>query len=340
MEFLREFFPPMLREWVEAITVAVITLVSIGAFRTFIGAFRKRRGWHVVWELASYFANLGYLVGLRAFLDVAPLQPKFILWLDNAAYVLTVFIMVALIRRAAFIGIALGSGRAGQATTQTLQQGFIPLTRNLITLFVFVSGGIMVLKHFNYDVLSLLTALGVGSLAVGLAAKETLSNMISGFMLIIDRNLRPGDRVSLSGWTGDVEQIGLRSTRIRTGDGNTLVVPNFDLVNTKFVNYSEPGRGTTCSIQIRVPYSVDFKTIQDISLKILDGISKADKARGKWVNLSNLADGYQLISIGCWINEMDDAGGVQSEFNEKLLKELNARNIHMMEASQLLPASK
>ena len=340
MGFLREFFPPMLREWVEAITVAAITLISIGAFRTFIGAFRKRKGGRLVWELTSYFINLGYVIGLRAFLDVAPLPPKTILWLDNGAYVATVFILLSLIRHAAFVGIELGSSRNGQATTQTLQQGFLPLTRNLITLFVFTSGGIMVLKHFDYDVLSLITALGVGSLAVGLAAKETLSNMISGFMLIIDRNLRPGDRVSLAGWTGDVEVIGLRSTRIRTGDGNTLIVPNFDLVNTKFVNYSEPGRGTTCTTQIRVPYTVEFQTIKDLSLKILDQIPKADHDRGKWVNLSNLAEGYQLISIGCWIKEMDDAGSVQSDFNEKLLSELHSRKIPLIEAADFQPTLK
>jgi small-conductance mechanosensitive channel len=164
--------------------------------------------------------------------------------------------------------------------------------------------------------------------------------MISGFMLIIDRNLRPGDRVSLAGWTGDVEVIGLRSTRIRTGDGNTLIVPNFDLVNTKFVNYSEPGRGTTCTTQIRVPYTVEFQTIKDLSLKILDQIPKADHNRGKWVNLSNLAEGYQLISIGCWINEMDDAGSVQSDFNEKLLAELHSRKIPLIEAADFQPALK
>jgi hypothetical protein len=70
----------------------------------------------------------------------------------------------------------------------------------------------------------------------------------------------------------------------------------------------------------------------------MDGISKADKTRGKWVNLANLADGYQLIAIGCWISEMDDAGGVQSEFNEKILKELNTRNIPLVPSSELLQA--
>jgi small-conductance mechanosensitive channel len=336
MGFLREFSPPLLRDWLEAILVVIITLSALGTFRTFLSRLHTRKGWHFAWELGPYLTQLGYVIGLRLFLQVAPLNPHERTWLDHGAYVLTVLVLLVLVRKAAFIAVNLSSERANHAS-QALQQGFIPLTRNLITLFVLLTGGIMVLKHFNYDVLSLVTALGVGSLAVGLAAKETLANMISGFMLIIDRNLRPGDRVNFTGTIGDVEQIGLRSTRIRTGDGNTLVVPNFDLVNTKIMNLSEPSRSTTCTTQIRVPYSVSFREIEQLCLGILGGIGKVDPNRGKWVNLSSLADGYQLISIGCWIKEMDDGGAVLTQFHQQLLSELYAREIPLIEVGAIQP---
>ena len=72
-----------------------------------------------------------------------------------------------------------------------------------------------------------MVSLGVGSLAVGLAAQDTLANMFAGFTLMLDRPFRVGDRIQLaSGEVGDVEAIGMRATRIKTSDETILVVPN------------------------------------------------------------------------------------------------------------------
>ena len=337
MELLRELSPPVVliwREWVEAIVVIIFTLVAVAMFRTLVVRFKKYPGWHLAWELGSYVSNLGYVIGIRLFVQLAPIDPRSKLYLDDAAYVLTVFVFLLTARKAAIFALAKKTGHTAEAS-EALHQGFLPLVRNLMTLFIIISGAIMVLKHFNYDILSLLTALGVGSLAIGLAAKETLANMISGFMLIIDRNLRPGDRINFKGEIGDVLEIGLRSTRILSGTGNEMIVPNFDLVNNTIINLSEPSRASICTTQIRVPYSADFKTVQALCLKLLSQTPKVDQSRGKWVNLASLSEGYQLISIGCWMKEMDDAGDVLTVFNQELLAQLRVQNIPLIEAPAL-----
>jgi MscS family membrane protein len=327
MDYIREFFPPVFREWVEAIVVVAVTIACIVAYRTIVGRLKNRKGWHLAWELASYVSYLGYAIGIRLFVQVAPIPMKSEVYLDDIAYTLTVFILLITIRRAVLYGFTHTAART--AHSSTFQHGFLPLLRNLVTLFLFLSGGIMVLKHFNYDVMSLLTALGVGSLAVGLAAKETLANMISGFMLILDRNLKAGDRISFKGTVGDVQEIGLRSTRILSGDGNQMIVPNFDLVNNTIINLSEPSRAGICSTQIRMPFTADFKKIQALCLSILSKIQKVDQTRGKWANLSSLNDGDQVISIGCWLHEMDDGGEVLTAFHQELLKELATQKISL-----------
>jgi MscS family membrane protein len=334
VELLRELSPPIFREWVEAIVVILMTLIAVATFRAMVVRFKNHPGWHLAWELGNYISNLGYVIGIRLFVQVAPIAPRSKLYLDDAAYVLTVFVFLLTARKAAIFALAKKTGHSAE-TSKTLHQGFIPLVRNLMTLFIFISGAIMVLKHFDYDILSLLTALGVGSLAIGLAAKETLANMISGFMLIIDRNLRPGDRINFKGDIGDVLEIGLRSTRILSGAGNEMIVPNFDLVNNTIINLSEPSRAGICTTQIRVPYSADFKSVQALCLKLLARTPKVDQSRGKWVNLASLSEGYQLVSIGCWMKEMDDAGDVLTVFNQDLLTELRAQNIGLIEASAL-----
>jgi small-conductance mechanosensitive channel len=277
-----------------------------------------------------------YIIGFKITVDVAPLSGKIEVWLTDAIYILAVVIFLNLVQRAALIGIEWSTLKTNNS--ETLQLGFIPLLRNVITLFVFFSGCIMVLKHFNYDVMSLLTALGVGSLAVGLAAKDTLSNMISGFILIIDRNLRPGDRVNLGGTVGDVQEIGLRSTQIKIGDGNTLIVPNSDLVNTKILNLSLPNRETTCSAQIRVPCSTSFESVKALCLSILSQVSQVSRTKGASVNLLSLVDGHQLIQISFWVNEMNESGSALTEFLVQLLDRLNKENIELLGPTRTAPS--
>jgi small-conductance mechanosensitive channel len=318
-----------LTEWLLGLGVLATTVLIATLARTLLRRVRNTGNgqWAWIGELAPALSNLIYIVGLRVFADTAPLSPKIAAWLDHCVYVLAVLIFLGLIRRAALLAVEWSTVRSSQSST--LQQGFIPMMKNVITLFVFFSGAIMILKHFGYDVMSLLTALGVGSLAVGLAAQPTLSNMISGFTLIIDRNLRPGDRISLAGSIGTVEEIGLRSTRIKLGDGNTLIVPNAELVNTRIMNLSMPSRETTCSTTIQVPYDVPFARIKDLCLEIVDQVEKANRGRGKWVNLAGLQGGYQTVQIGFWLVEMDDAGAAISDFNERLMKRLDQERIHL-----------
>ncbi|MCM2279687.1 MAG: mechanosensitive ion channel family protein [Oligoflexia bacterium] len=268
-------------------------------------------------ELAVSISNLIYIGALKFLTDLAPLPPAPRRWIESGIYVAFVLMLLGIFRRGILIGIEWSARRS--VPSQTLQQGFVPLMRNAVTLFVFLTGGIMILKHFDYDVMSLVTALGVGSLAVGLAAKDTLSNMISGFTLIIDRNLKPGDVINLGGTVGEVDEIGLRSTRIRTGDGNLLIVPNAELVNTKILNLSSPTSEVTCSVQLRVPVSVPFEQIQSICQASLAELSAMRRNRGSSINLSALAEGMQTIQIGFWVANVSEQGAAQSELNQKIL---------------------
>lgn len=314
-----------LEEWVfSLITLLVTGVIASGTMLT-LKKVHKKRNWPLLQELAPTISALVFLAGLNIFVDVAPLSGRSSLWAVNFIYVLQVLVFLRLILRGTLFAIAWSALKNN--TTLPLDQGFIPLLKNMITLFVFLTGGIMILKHFNYDVMSLMTALGVGSLAVGLAAKDTLSNMISGFILIIDRNLRPGDRINLGGSIGDVKEIGLRSTQIRTGEGNTLIVPNSELVNTKILNLSYPDREVSCSVTIRVPFSVSFSQVKQITLSILNQIDHVSKQKKPWVNLVSISEGFQLIQIGYWVNDLNHSGGSVSELNERLLQEFQQQAI-------------
>ncbi len=199
--------------------------------------------------------------------------------------------------------------------------GFFPLLRNTLTLLMTVSGLIVVLQHFGFDVMSLVTALGVGSLAVGLAAKDTLSNMISGFTIIIDHNFQPGDRISVGGSSGEVDEIGLRSTRIRTPSGTTWVVPNSELVNTKILNQGSRQQGIQASTRIRVNLTSSFSAASGLAHRIASEISAIDARRDVRVSLQALADGFQTIEVSFWVQEHQQMDSAVSLFLEGWLRE-------------------
>lgn len=112
-------------------------------------------------------------------------------------------------------------------TESKLDDQFIPFFRDLIVvgisiLTVFFLLGVV----FKVDVVALVTGLGIGGLAIALAARETLENLFASFTLFLDLPFMVGDNIQLDKVSGDVENIGFRSTRIRTGDGSLISIPN------------------------------------------------------------------------------------------------------------------
>jgi len=333
MEDLKRLLSPGSKEWSLALLVIIATILAANALKSILTRLYERRGWKILKTLAPSIANILYIFGFRIFFELAPLQGAPEKWIEGGIYVFAVFVLVRLCEKAALMGIEWSLRQTENA--EALQKGFLPLISNLITVFVFGSGGIMILNHFHYDAMSLITALGVSSLAVGLAAKDTLSNMISGFILMLDRNLRPGDDIQISDLTGKVQMIGLRSTQLLLGNGNTLIVPNADLVNTKIINLSIHSREQSCTVQIRVPISVPFPQVKAITLEILDQIEWVSKTKSKSVQLLNLTEGYQQIQMSFWVNRLDAIGPATSQFNERLLERAQKCELELFTHPQL-----
>ncbi len=152
------------------------------------------------------------------------------------------------------------------------QKDYFPLLSKILGAVIGVIGLAVVLHHFGQDVTSLVAALGIGGVAVSLAAKDTLGSMIAGFIILVDRPFRPGDRIRLAtGEIGDVVEIGTRSTRVKLLDANMLIVPNSELVNSRVVNFNFPAHSTSVTSEIRLPYGSDVDKARQICADILAG---------------------------------------------------------------------
>ncbi len=271
-------------------------------------------------------------LALQAGVEDLPFGPSTHRWVSRAVSLLVILLLLRLFRLAVLLIIE--QGRFRTIGDSTLQSGFIPLIRNLANLVTFVFGAILILKLFGYDVVSLLAALGVGSLAVGLAAQPTLSNMISGFTLIIDRNLKPGDRLTLAGFTGEVEEIGLRSTRIRTSSGKSLIVPNSELVNTRILNLSLPTRKTGVSIPLKLSLGSSFPDFQKLCAESLAACPSSAQTEGLTVLLNGVNEVALLVQVGFTISEPELEARLTSEFLESLLEKLPRSSVRLAQLPQ------
>jgi MscS family membrane protein len=152
------------------------------------------------------------------------------------------------------------------AKTETkFDDEFIPIFSRSLKAIVFVLVLMAVLSHFNIDVKGLVAVLGVSSLAFALAAQDTLANMIAGFVLMLDRPFRVGDRVTLTeNRILDVYEIGLRSTKFLTRDNTLVIIPNAEISKMTIDNLSYPAPQIRVRIDVGVAYGSDIDRVREL----------------------------------------------------------------------------
>src|SRR5690606_21829642 len=118
-----------------------------------------------------------------------------------------------------------------------LDDQLVPLLRKTLKVFIAVLGAIFVLQNLDVDVGSLLAGLGLGGLAFALAAKDTVANFFGSLVVFIDKPFQIGDWVVIGGTEGEIEEVGFRTTRVRTFYNSLVTIPNAKLTDTAIDNY-------------------------------------------------------------------------------------------------------
>lgn len=161
--------------------------------------------------------------------------------------------------------------------------------RNVAYALVVVLVAVTALQKIGIPPTSLFAVLGAAGLAVGLALKDSLSNIASGVMLIVLRPMRAGDHVVVAGEEGFVDEIRIFQTRIRTSDERIVTVPNSTITTSPIVNYSTlPNR--RLEITVGVGYEDDLKKAQQLLLQIAKDNPKVLETPAPFVQVTNLGE--------------------------------------------------
>ncbi len=209
-------------------------------------------------------------------------------------------------------------------------QGTTSIMTNVVTLVTFLIGLLVTFETLGINITPVLTALGVGGLAVALALQDTLSNLFAGIQIIVLRHIRSGDYIHIDGAdNGFVADIGWRNTTVRSLDNNLVVVPNAKLASSIVTNYSLPERLLMVNVRINVAYSNDLDRVERMAMEeahaAMANAAAAKDAKAGVLEPTVLFVGCTEISITCEVSVPVERFEDQFRVRHELLKRVHQR---------------
>jgi small-conductance mechanosensitive channel len=163
-----------------------------------------------------------------------------------------------------------------------------------------------------------------------MAAKDTLAHMISGFTLMLDRPFRIGDRIQLAGGqVGDVLDIGLRSTKIKTLDSQQLVIPNSDLCNTMVTNQSFPDKRAKGRVIVGVAYGSDVEQVKRVLMEVALEVELVLRDPAPESFFISFGDSALVMNLFFWVEHHSDLMAVSDRINTLIIKRFRENNIQI-----------
>lgn len=268
-------------------------------------------------------------IGLYAGVAVSELPERYIFYFSKAIHVIVIF----------SITIATAN-LSGKIFRNYIQKSELPipttgLAYGILKGTIIILGLLIILSVLGISITPLITALGVGGLAVALALKDTLANLFAGVHILVEKSIRIGDFIRLeTGQEGYVEDITWRTTRVRMIPNNMVIIPNSKLSQSIVINYHLPEKRMSLQIPISVSYSSDPDKVE----KIL--IEEVKKAIGEIPGLLQEPEpsvrfipGFGESSLDftllCHVREFTDQYPVQHELRKRIFRRFREEGIEI-----------
>jgi MscS family membrane protein len=218
---------------------------------------------------------------------------------------------------------ALQAGRADELTP------VITLLVRAGRVVVAIIGVTILLSHFGVNITGFAAALGIGGLAFSLAARDTVADAIAGFIILVDRPFRIGDRIEIQGvgtW-GDVTNIGLRTTRIRTRDNRMVIVPNSVIGANQVINYTYPDPRYRIETHVGIAYDTDIETARRVlveAVRDIEGVLPDKPVDALYIEMG---DSAMIFRVRWWIESYVDTRRVLDRVHTALQHALDEAGI-------------
>lgn len=215
-------------------------------------------------------------------------------------------------------------------TESTLDDALMPLIVKTVDVVIVLIGILWGLRIWNIDITPMLASLGVAGLAIGLAVKDSLANIFGGVSMILDQTIKVGDKIKIeSGEVGIVDDMGLRSTKLRTFDNEVITIPNGQLANSRIMNYAKPNLEARVVIDFGVAYGSDIDMVRKVIHDALITIENTKEDPPLEVLFISMGDFSLNFSARFWVEDYGDVWPKKLEATEKIFAALNKNKIQI-----------
>ena len=224
---------------------------------------------------------------------------------------------------------------ADKNTLKYLDNHLMSILRRAVLAIIWSLGIIMALNNVGVNVGTLIAGLSIGGLAFALAAQDTIKNIYGGFTIFTDRPFRIGDRIKVDGFDGFVEEIGIRSTRIRTMEKRLVTIPNFKLVEASVENVSEePLRRVL--LKLGLTYNTTPEKMNEAMSILKDMPSRVGNVETKdiMVAFTDFTEYSLVITFVYFITKDADVMETPTQVNSEILRAFNAAGLQFAYPTQ------
>lgn len=205
---------------------------------------------------------------------------------------------------------------------------------NTVELIIYTTGFLIMLDSFGVSIAPLLTALGVGGLAVALALKDTLSNLFSGISILLAKQTKVGDYIKLSsGEEGYVADMNWRSTTIRQLANNIIVVPNEKIATSIITNYALPETECSLVVPVGVSYDSDLNHVEKVTIEVAKSVLQATEGAvadfEPFIRFNAFGDSSIKFNVILRIKNVVDQYLILHEFIKQLHARYNQEGINI-----------
>ncbi|MEE8399896.1 MAG: mechanosensitive ion channel family protein, partial [Desulfobacterales bacterium] len=254
--------------------------------------FRSALTYALVLAACSYLINLFSLLTLKA-----PFRALFVVLLARPARHFLTVVLLYLEKNLA------------EKTETKIDNIIFDLLNKFSGVIIYALAVVLALDILGINVMPFIAGAGVMGIAIGFAAKDTLSNLIAGVLLIIDRPFEIGDRIEVwsapvgsASW-GDVTDIGLRATKIRTTDNITIIIPNNEIMKRDIVNYTIVTSKIRVRVDIGVAYDTDLPKAKEVILDVAKTMEWIASQPAPKVVVTAFGESSVNLQLRVWISD-------------------------------------
>ena len=247
---------------------------------------------------------VSFVILLHIGLNIFSWPPWVESYLTRCLHIVVAFSLTWLLLECVDIGLSQWRARAAADADKHFDEMLVPVISKGLKVFVVIVALLATAQNLGLNVTGILASLSIGGLALGLAAQDTLANLFGAVAVFVDRPFRIGDRIQLDKVDGNVESIGLRSTRVRNLDGHLITVPNKTMGNATITNVTRRPNIKT-EMNIGITYDTPPEKVRR-ALAILEEVYRSHPmTHDLIVSFNKFADSSLNLYVCHWWNSTD-----------------------------------